>query len=190
MAAACAREAREKLDGSIRLIVLDITLPNGDGVALCRAWRGEGIAIPILFLTAKDEEWDVVRGLDAGGNDYVTKPFRMMELLSRIRALLRTSYAGMQNTFSRGGIQVDREHMQVRKDGVLLSLTLTEYRILLTLVQHQGIVSRGALLEALWDVDSRFIDDNTLSVHISRLREKIGAQHIRTMRGVGYQWMD
>lgn len=90
----------------------------------------------------------------------------------------------------RGGIQVDREHMQVRKDGVLLSLTLTEYRILLTLVQHQGIVSRGALLEALWDVDSRFIDDNTLSVHISRLREKIGAQHIRTMRGVGYQWMD
>ena len=113
-----------------------------------------------------------------------------MELLSRIRALLRTSYAGMQNTFSRGGIQVDREHMQVRKDGVLLSLTLTEYRILLTLVQHQGIVSRGALLEALWDVDSRFIDDNTLSVHISRLREKIGAQHIRTMRGVGYQWMD
>ncbi len=90
MAAACAREAREKLDGSIRLIVLDITLPDGDGVALCRAWRGEGIAIPILFLTAKDEEWDVVRGLDAGGNDYVTKPFRMMELLSRIRALLRT----------------------------------------------------------------------------------------------------
>lgn len=159
MAAACAREAREKLDGSIRLIVLDITLPDGDGVALCRAWRGEGIATPILFLTAKDEEWDVVRGLDAGGNDYVTKPFRMMELLSRIRALLRTSYAGMQNTFSRGGIQVDKEHMQVRKDGVLLSLTLTEYRILLTLIQQQGIVSRGALLEALWDVDSRFIDD-------------------------------
>lgn len=78
MAAACAREAREKLDGSIRLIVLDITLPDGDGVALCRAWRGEGIATPILFLTAKDEEWDVVRGLDAGGNDYVTKPFRMI----------------------------------------------------------------------------------------------------------------
>ncbi len=82
------------------------------------------------------------------------------------------------------------EHMQVRKDGVLLSLTLTEYRILLTLVQHQGIVSRGALLEALWDVDSRFIDYNTLSVHISRLREKIGAQHIRTMRAVINGWTD
>lgn len=80
--------------------------------------------------------------------------------------------------------------MQVRRSGETVSLTLTEYRILLVLLQHQGIVSRAALLEALWDVDGKFIDDNTLSVHMSRLREKIGAEHIRTIRGVGYQWTD
>ena len=191
IAAASAGEAREKLSGSIQLIVLDVTLPDGDGVSLCREWRGEGLATPILFLTAKDEEFDVVRGLDAGGNDYVTKPFRMMELLSRIRALLRASRGAQASAMlSRSGVEVDQEHMQVRKDGQMLLLTLTEYRILLSLMQRNSIVPRSALLEALWDVDSRFIDDNTLSVHVSRLREKIGAQHIKTIRGVGYQWAD
>ena len=190
IAAASAGEAREKLSGSIQLIVLDVTLPDGDGVSLCREWRGEGLATPILFLTAKDEEFDVVRGLDAGGNDYVTKPFRMMELLSRIRALLRASRGAQASAMlSRSGVEVDQEHMQVRKDGQMLLLTLTEYRILLSLMQRNSIVPRSALLEALWDVDSRFIDDNTLSVHVSRLREKIGAQHIKTIRGVGYQWL-
>ena len=191
IAAASAGEAREKLSRSIQLIVLDVTLPDGDGVSLCREWRGEGLATPILFLTAKDEEFDVVRGLDAGGNDYVTKPFRMMELLSRIRALLRTSRGAQASAMlSRSGVEVDQEHMQVRKDGQMLLLTLTEYRILLSLMQRNSIVPRSALLEALWDVDSRFIDDNTLSVHVSRLREKIGAQHLKTIRGVGYQWAD
>ena len=191
IAAASAGEAREKLSRSIQLIVLDVTLPDGDGVSLCREWRGEGLATPILFLTAKDEEFDVVRGLDAGGNDYVTKPLRMMELLSRIRALLRASRGAQASAMlSRSGVEVDQEHMQVRKDGQMLLLTLTEYRILLSLMQRNSIVPRSALLEALWDVDSRFIDDNTLSVHVSRLREKIGAQHLKTIRGVGYQWAD
>ena len=131
-----------------------------------------------------------MRGLDAGGNDYVTKPFRMMELLSRIRALLRTSRSQVSTTLSRSGVEVDQEHMQVRKNGEPLQLTLTEYRILLALIQRNTIVPRNVLLEALWDVDSKFIDDNTLSVHVSRLREKIGAEHIKTIRGVGYQWAD
>ena len=131
-----------------------------------------------------------MRGLDAGGNDYVTKPFRMMELLSRIRALLRTSRSQVSTTLSRSGVEVDQEHMQVRKNGEPLQLTLTEYRILLVLIQRNTIVPRNVLLEALWDVDSKFIDDNTLSVHVSRLREKIGAEHIKTIRGVGYQWAD
>ena len=190
VAAACVKEARERVKDGVDLIVLDVGLPDGDGVSLCRAWRGEGVTVPILFLTAKDEEFDVVRGLDAGGNDYVTKPFRMMELLSRIRALLRSGRGHSPGALSRSGIEVDQEHMQVRKDGQPLLLTLTEYRILLTLIQRNSIVPRGVLLEALWDADSRFIDDNTLSVHVSRLREKIGAEHVKTIRGVGYQWAD
>lgn len=190
ISAASAQEAREKLSGNVNLIVLDVGLPDGDGVLLCQQWRSAGVAVPILFLTAKDEEFDVVRGLDAGGNDYVTKPFRMMELLSRIRALLRTSRSQVSTTLSRSGVEVDQEHMQVRKNGESLQLTLTEYRILLTLIQRNTIVPRNVLLEALWDVDSKFIDDNTLSVHVSRLREKIGAEHIKTIRGVGYQWAD
>ena len=183
-------EAQLQLSTLIDLIILDVTLPDGNGVSLCQKWRNQGIATPILFLTAKDEEFDVVRGLDAGGNDYVTKPFRMMELLSRIRALLRTSRSQVSTTLSRSGVEVDQEHMQVRKNGDPLQLTLTEYRILLALIQRNTIVPRNVLLEALWDVDSKFIDDNTLSVHVSRLREKIGSEHIKTIRGVGYQWAD
>ena len=190
VAASCVQEARNLFDAHIHLIVLDVTLPDGNGVALCQEWRNQGVTTPILFLTAKDEEFDVVRGLDAGGNDYVTKPFRMMELLSRIRALLRTSRSQVSTTLSRSGVEVDQEHMQVRKNGEPLQLTLTEYRILLVLIQRNTIVPRNVLLEALWDVDSKFIDDNTLSVHVSRLREKIGSEHIKTIRGVGYQWAD
>ncbi len=190
VAASCAREARKKMADGMDLIVLDVSLPDGDGVSLCRAWRTQGIQTPILFLTARDEELDVVRGLDAGGNDYVTKPFRMMELLSRIRALLRDRPSAAPEVLVRSGIAVDQRQMQVRKSGELLTLTLTEYRMLLTLMRRQGIVSRGTLLESLWDAEGRFIDDNTLSVHMSRLREKIGAQHIKTIRGVGYQWVD
>ena len=141
-----------------------------------------------LFLTAKDEELDIVRGLDAGGNDYVTKPFRMQELLSRIRALLRRN--GKENTVCRSGITLDRSRLQASRNGETLLLTVTEYKILAKLMSERGIVTRTVLLDALWDVDSRFVDDNTLSVHISRLREKVGGVHIKTIRGVGYQWVD
>ena len=168
-------------------MMLDVSLPDGDGVSLCRMWRMEGVQTPILFLTAKDEELDVVRGLDSGGNDYVTKPFRMQELLSRIRALLRRNQPREEMTV-RSGITLDRARLQASRDGE--PLTLTEYKILAKLLTVRSIVTRSALLEALWDADSRFIDDNTLSVHISRLREKVGPEHIRTIRGVGYQWKD
>lgn len=181
------RCAYAAMNADIALVMLDVSLPDGDGVDLCRLWRGEGIVMPILFLTAKDEEMDVVRGLDAGGNDYVTKPFRMQELLSRIRALLRRN----QNAaVSRSGITLDPGKLQAVRNGEVLSLTLTEYKILAKLISQRAIVTRAALLDALWDVDSRFVDDNTLSVHISRLREKVGGSHIKTVRGVGYQWVD
>ena len=182
------RSAREGLDSTIDLVILDVGLPDGDGVELCRCWRSEGVQTPILFLTAKDEEMDVVRGLDSGGNDYVTKPFRMQELLSRIRALLRRNQR--DTTITRSGITLDTAKLQATRDGEVLLLTVTEYKILAKLISSRSIITRAVLLEALWDLDSRFVDDNTLSVHVSRLREKIGGSHIKTIRGVGYQWVD
>ena len=182
------RSARDGLDAAADLVILDVGLPDGDGVELCRSWRSEGVQTPILFLTAKDEEMDVVRGLDSGGNDYVTKPFRMQELLSRIRALLRRNRR--DTTITRSGITLDTAKLQATRDGEVLLLTVTEYKILAKLISSRSIITRAVLLEALWDLDSRFVDDNTLSVHVSRLREKIGGSHIKTIRGVGYQWVD
>ena len=186
--ASSVRTAQASMNSDIDLAMLDVGLLDGDGVSLCRQWRSEGVETPILFLTAKDEELDVVRGLDAGGNDYVTKPFRMQELLSRIRALLRRNQK--ESTISRSGITLDKAKLQASKEGELLLLTVTEYKILAKLISERSIITRAALLEALWDVNSRFVDDNTLSVHISRLREKVGSNHIKTIRGVGYQWVD
>ncbi len=180
--------ARSAMNPEVDLVMLDVGLSDGDGVSLCRQWRDEGVQTPILFLTAKDEELDVVRGLDAGGNDYVTKPFRMQELLSRIRALLRRNQK--EATVSRSGITLDKAKLQASRDGEVLMLTVTEYKILAKLISERSIITRAALLDALWDVDSRFVDDNTLSVHVSRLREKVGSSHIKTIRGVGYQWVD
>ena len=180
--------AHSAISADIDLVMLDVGLPDGDGINLCRRWRNEGIQTPILFLTAKDEELDVVRGLDAGGNDYVTKPFRMQELLSRIRALLRRNQK--ETKVSRSGITLDTAKLQASRDDEALQLTVTEYKILAKLISERSIITRATLLDALWDVDSRFVDDNTLSVHISRLREKVGSSHIKTIRGVGYQWVD
>lgn len=181
------RSAQAAMDETVQLVVLDVSLPDGDGVTLCQRWRERGIQTPILFLTARSEEMDVVRGLDAGGSDYVSKPFRMQELLSRIRSQLRRQG---DTALVRGGIRLYPELFQASRDGDLLSLTLTEYKILQLLMRSTGIVTRQALLDALWDVDARFVDDNTLSVHVSRLRDKIGPEHIKTVRGVGYQWRD
>ena len=187
--AGSVREARQKKDETVQAIVLDVGLPDGDGVSLCREWRGQGETRPILFLTAKDEEFDVVRGLDSGDNDYVTKPFRMQELLSRVRVLLRGSQM-KKAALSRSGFDLDETRMQILKDGEALPLTLTEYKILTMLLESKAVVPRDRLLGVLWDDGGKFIDDNTLSVHMSRLREKVGADHIRTVRGVGYQWAD
>ena len=169
-------------------IVLDIGLPDGSGLALCTRLRAQNNRVPILFLTAFDDEIQIVSGLDAGADDYVTKPFRLRELLSRVRALLRRTQ--QPSVIERGGVRIDLENRTVSKDGETIFLTPTEFQILSVLCRNAGItVSRDVLLRNIWDDAGNFIDDNTLSVHVSRLREKIGAHYIGTVRGVGYRFL-
>ena len=178
--------AKEKIGKHFHLVILDIMLPDGNGLEICQEIRKNDNNTPILFLTACDDEIQIVRGLDAGADDYVTKPFRLLELLSRIRALLRRS---TRQVFADKDISVNNENMTVSKNGQTILLTPTEYMILKTLIANSGIiVTRGNLLEKIWDCNESFVDDNTLSVHVSRLREKIGNEHIATIRGVGYRW--
>lgn len=186
--AAAVSQARAAIQSrGFDLLILDVTLPDGNGVTFCQELRASGNRTPILFLTARDEEFDIVRGLDAGGNDYVTKPFRIQELLSRIRVLLRRDG---ELPFRAGSLEIHRSRMSVTRDGTALPLTPTEFRLLLSLLDQKGVVTRDVLLGALWDCGGNYVDDNTLSVHMSRLREKIGKEHIVTLRGVGYQWKD
>ncbi len=168
------------------LLLLDVMLPDGDGFSVCKKIREKNSEVPILFLTACDDEYQIVRGLEAGADDYVTKPFKLLELLSRIKSVLRRS---KKTVYSTADLIVDTSNMSVKKDGEMLLLTPTEFHILRILMKNEGvIVTRAMLLENIWDQDGAFIDDNTLSVHISRLREKIGAKHIATIRGIGYRW--
>ena len=187
--AATAREADALIQaGSCVLWGLVVGLAGGDGVYQCRRWGAEGRNFPIIFLTALDEEIHVVRALDAGGSDYVAKPFRTMELLSRVRAQLR-AHKGAQA--ASGALSVDFERLTTSLGGESLFLTPTEYKLLGALMRSGGrVLTRAVLLEALWDEGGRFVDDNTLSVHISRLREKIGAARIETVRGAGYRWVE
>ena len=181
-------EGRNIFNKSVfNLVILDVMLPDGNGLELCSEIRNQGNDVPILFLTACDEEFQIVRGLDAGADDYVTKPFRLLELLSRVRALLRRRTGS--TVYQNNDLFVDVSTMSVKKNGENIILTPTEFQILSVLIQNSGIiVTRNNLLEKIWDCDGNFIDDNTLSVHISRLRDKIGADHIATVRGTGYRW--
>ena len=187
--ATCLSDASAALSKhSFNLIILDVMLPDGDGFSFCSFVRESGNNTPILFLTACDDEIQIVRGLDCGGDDYVTKPFKMLELLSRVRALLRRN---TNTVYNADGLTIDTSTMTVKKDGEVVFVTPTEFQILRELVRNSGvIVTRNILLQSIWDDAGNFIDDNTLSVHISRLREKIGARHIKTVRGVGYRWED
>ena len=181
------KDAEEAVRGSsFSLLILDVMLPDGSGFDLCQRLRAIGITTPILFLTACDDEIQIVRGLDSGADDYVTKPFKLLELLSRVRALIRRNGS---TTYVSNEISVDTDNMTVRKNGEMLFVTKTEFQLLSCLIRNSGvIISRSALLQNIWDDNGNFIDDNTLSVHMSRLREKIGANHIKTIRGIGYRW--
>ena len=167
-------------------VVLDVLLPRMNGFQVLKEIRGKDIQTPVLFLTACTDTEHVVTGLDAGADDYVTKPFKLLELLSRVRALIRRNTV---STFTSREIMVDTNNMTVKKNGEVIFVTKTEFQILSCLIRNSGvIITRATLLQNIWDDNGNFIDDNTLSVHMSRLREKIGAEHITTVRGVGYRW--
>lgn len=192
------REARAQLAvQAYDLLLLDQTLPDGSGLALCEEVRAGGSAVPIIFLTAMDEEIQVIRALDAGGDDYITKPFKLGELCSRIRAQLRRS--GMlrqqeQEPGAEGTVRI--EGGRAYREEEPLELTATELRLLACFLRNRGqVLTREQLLAALWDEDANFVDDNTLSVYIRRLREKVerdpsAPQHLRTVRGLGYEWRE
>lgn len=192
------REARAQLAvQAYDLLLLDQTLPDGSGLALCEEVRAGGNAVPIIFLTAMDEEIQVIRALDAGGDDYITKPFKLGELCSRIGAQLRRS--GMlrqqeQEPGAEGTVRI--EGGRAYREEEPLELTATELRLLACFLRNRGqVLTREQLLAALWDEDANFVDDNTLSVYIRRLREKVerdpsAPQHLRTVRGLGYEWRE
>ena len=185
--ASTVSEAKESIDTeSFNLLIFDVMLPDGNGFDLCVSVREKDSNVPILFLTACDDEVQIVRGLDAGADDYVTKPFKLLELLSRVRALLRRNSGAV---YKSSNITIETNNMTVKKNGEIIFVTPTEYMILSTLIRNRGIiVPRSVLLQNIWDNDGTFIDDNTLSVHMSRLRDKIGGDYIKTVRGIGYRW--
>ena len=191
------REARSllKKNPPYDLLLLDVTLPDGTGFDLCTWVRARDSRIPIIFLTASDEELNIIRGLDSGGDDYITKPFRLGELLSRIRALLRrTGLSEPAEGLSCGDLFLDFTKSQALLKSEPLDLTAGEYRLLCLLVRNAGqVLPRSRILDELWDGNGSFVDDNTLSVYIRRLREKTEEDpshplHLITVRGIGYQW--
>lgn len=187
------KELAEDID-QFALCLFDLSLPDGSGYELCKMVK-EQRDIPVIFLTAIDDEVNVVMGLDMGADDYITKPFRIRELLSRIKSVLRRYHKSSQ---TQGIINIDQVRLntlegKVYKNGAEISLTALEYRLLLIFGNHIGqVLSRNQLLEQIWDVAGDFVNDNTLTVYIKRLREKLedDPQHptmIKTVRGLGYK---
>lgn len=174
------------------LYILDLTLPDGSGYDVCREIKKQG-DLPVIFLTAYDDEVNVVMGLDLGADDYISKPFRIKELLARIKSVLRRySKDSPDGIVSAGTIKVNTNEAKIYKNGTEVILTAMEYRLLLIFINNRGkVLSRQSLLEDIWDVGGDFVNDNTLTVYIKRLRDKIEEdpakpQIIKTVRGIGY----
>jgi len=184
--AATVEAATEELaDESVALVLLDLALPDGDGVELCRTLRREGWQVPIIMLTARRDEADVVLGLDAGANDYIAKPFRLAELLARVRAHLRTSAPAPT-----GDVVVDTVARRAFVADTELELRPKEFDLLALLVAHPGeALTRERIMELVWD-EHWFGSTKTLDMHVSALRKKLGSAstHIITLRHVGYRF--
>ena len=173
------------------LVLLDVSLPDGNGFSICAEIKKE-YEIPVIFLTASGDEYSVVAGLDMGADDYIAKPFRPRELISRIRSVLRRCKKE-QRILSCGDLKVNVSSATVTKGEKELFLSALEYRLLLILLQHKGqILTRNQLLEEIWDASGEYVNDNTLSVYMKRLREKIeenpqSPRLLHTIRGIGYR---
>lgn len=174
------------------LYLLDIGLPDGDGYEICNYIKSKE-DVPVIFLTAKDEESDVVQGLDMGADDYVIKPFRTRELISRIKSVLRRYYheENKENQIKCGNITIDDDKAEVYQDDKQIIFTSLEYKILYLLVSNKNIlVTREQILDKIWDVAGNFVNDNTLTVYIKRIRNKLNDKDgkiIQTVRGIGYK---
>ena len=183
------------INGKYDLVILDVSLPDGSGYDLCKNIRKTS-KVPIIFLTAADEETDIIMGLDIGGDDYITKPFKLAVFLSRINALLRRSdnFNQADAELDSNGIKVQLLKGEVYKDNELLDVTASEYKLLCLFMQNPDIVlSPEQILSKLWDCDEKYIDSNTLTVYIRRLRTKIEdnpsqPKKIVTVRRMGYKW--
>lgn len=182
-------------DGKYDLVILDVSLPDGSGLEFCRKIRRIS-KVPIMFLTAADEETDIIMGLDIGGDDYITKPFKLAVFLSRINALLRRSenFNTDVTELNSGGINIKLLKGEAYKQGNLLDLTVSEYKLLRLFMENPDqILSSDQILGRLWDCSENFIDNNSLTVYIRRLRTKIEdnpgePKRIITVRGMGYKW--
>jgi len=181
-------------EGSYDLILLDVSLTDGSGFAVC-SYARENTDAPVIFLTASDDEYSVVTGLDMGADDYITKPFRPRELLSRMRSALRRS-GKTQTALEYQGLRADMVKGIVTRNGQELFLSALEYRLLLVFLNNPGMVlTRNKLLEEIWDIAGEYVNDNTLTVYIKRLREKIerdpqNPEIIKTIRRLGYRMGD
>lgn len=192
------KQAEELFSDEIDLVLLDMLLPDGTGISLCKKLREKGHTVPIIFLTAVAEEANVVQGLSVGADDYVTKPYRVKELLSRIAANIRRSemmkdvLKGSQTKAYRFGSHVfEPDAFRLLKDGKVVDCTTSELKLLRELLQNRGnVITRRSLLENVYDVEGEFFDDNTLSVYMKRLRARLGEDesYITTVRGVGYRF--
>ena len=183
------------MNGKYDLVILDVSLPDGSGYDICQKIRKVS-KVPIMFLTAADEETDIIMGLDIGGDDYITKPFKLAVFLSRVNALLRRSenFNQMETELSSNGITIQRLKGEVYKNGKQIDLTASEYKLLCLFMENPDmILSPEQILSRLWDCDEKYIDTNTLTVYIRRLRKKIeddpaNPHSIVTVRGMGYKW--
>jgi DNA-binding response OmpR family regulator len=178
--------AKKAFDNKFDLIILDINLPDGSGYDFCTYVRKQ-IDIPIIFLTALDEEENIVKGLEIGADDYIIKPFKARELVSRIKSLLRRTNKSIDDIINIKNIKVDLKLFRVYKDDKEVEMTSLEYKLLLYLLKNKNqVLTREQILKEMWDDEGKFVNDNTLTVYIKRIRKKLDDKIIKTVKAVGY----
>lgn len=184
----CIKEAMAYSLEDIELVIIDIQLPDGNGITLCQSLR-QVSQVPILFLTAKDDEETIVEALNSGGDDYIVKPFRANELIARMNSVSRRSIHD-KDIIETGDLKVNTKKYCVTRGDEEIHLSAIGYEILFLLVLNRGIViTRDRMIEFIEERTGNYIEDNTVSVHMKRLREKLGSHYIETVRGIGYRWI-